>query len=58
MYKIIIKKCKIIGLLSSILIDSDNLNKTIKNIDRREICLKAFEFLNKITKDDLDLKED
>ncbi len=58
MYKTIFKKCKMVSLLSSILIDSDNLNDANSTTDRKEICIKAFIFLNHVTKDEVDLIED
>lgn len=57
MYEIIFKKCRFISLISSILIDSDNLmgNENIKFDDKIDITRYSFKFLNQVTKDNIDM---
>jgi hypothetical protein len=60
MHDLIFKKCKFISLISSILIDSDNLNAdtNLKINDKTEITRSAFKFLNNVTKDNIDMNEE
>ena len=48
MYEIIFKKCRFISLISSILIDSDNLmgNENVKLSDKIDITRSSYKFLN------------
>jgi hypothetical protein len=57
MYEIIFKKCRFTSLISSILIDSDNLmgNENIKFDDKIDITRSSFKFLNQVTKDNIDM---
>ena len=57
MYEIIFKKCRFTSLISSILIDSDNLtgNENIKFDDKIDITRSSFKFLNQVTKDNVDM---
>lgn len=57
MNEIIFKKCRFVSLISSILVDSDNLtgNENLKLNDKVDITRSAFKFLNYVSKDNVDM---